>query len=200
VHDSSHCFSCLRIFRHTTTFMCSYKKQSRDCDVVTSQATLVDQNDQSNNWNYCDWCILLIIDLREVVYHRAETTLLTLPAKEHIIPKVAVNCVRISEKFRSHTTLNDKWSSQGRSVTPTNIIWIPVLHIKMPMTTFLLIIILLSVGPAETHIAHCSLSRLIVLNPALVPPFIFRGTPRQTEWETSISERRNYGREMAGKM
>jgi hypothetical protein len=32
-------------------------------------------------------------------------------------------------------------------------------------------------------------------NPALVPPFICRGAPRQTAWETSISERRNYERE-----
>jgi hypothetical protein len=28
-------------------------------------------------------------------------------------------------------------------------------------------------------------------NPVLVPPFISRGAPRQTAWETSISERRN---------
>jgi hypothetical protein len=30
---------------------------------------------------------------------------------------------------------------------------------------------------------------LFVLNPALVPPLISRGAPRQTAWETSISER-----------
>jgi hypothetical protein len=34
-------------------------------------------------------------------------------------------------------------------------------------------------------------------NPAFGPPFISRGAPRQTASETSISERRNYGREMA---
>jgi hypothetical protein len=31
----------------------------------------------------------------------------------------------------------------------------------------------------------------------LIPPFISRGAPHQTAWETSISERKNYGREMA---
>jgi hypothetical protein len=58
-------------------------------------------------------------------------------------------------------------------------------------------LLLLSVGPAESRLMHCSLPRLIVQNPLLVPPFISRGAPRQTELETSISERRNYGREMA---
>jgi hypothetical protein len=43
-----------------------------------------------------------------------------------------------------------------------------------------LIYLLLSVGPAESRLVHLSLSRLIVLNPVLVPPFIFRDTPRQT--------------------
>jgi hypothetical protein len=33
-------------------------------------------------------------------------------------------------------------------------------------------------------------------NPALVPPFISRGAPLETTWKASISERRNYGREM----
>jgi hypothetical protein len=56
------------------------------------------------------------------------------------------------------------------------------------------------VGPAESRLAHCSLSRLIVPNPVLVPPFISRGPPRQTAWETSISERKKYGREMAGQI
>jgi hypothetical protein len=36
------------------------------------------------------------------------------------------------------------------------------------------------------------------LCPPLVPPVISRGTPRQSTLETSVSERRNYGREMAG--
>jgi hypothetical protein len=36
------------------------------------------------------------------------------------------------------------------------------------------------VGPAKTRITHCSLPRLIVLNPGLVPPFISRGAQRQT--------------------
>jgi hypothetical protein len=31
----------------------------------------------------------------------------------------------------------------------------------------------------------------------LVPPIISRGAPRQATWETSVSEGRNYGREMA---
>ena len=88
------------------------------CDLVTSQDTLVDHNDQSSNWNYCDWCILLIIAKRVEVYHPAETILLTLFAEESLMPKVTVNCVRSSEKkSRSHTTLNDKWSSQ---VTPSD--------------------------------------------------------------------------------
>jgi hypothetical protein len=33
-------------------------------------------------------------------------------------------------------------------------------------------------------------------NPALGSPVISRGAPHQTMWEASISERRNYGREM----
>jgi hypothetical protein len=77
----------------------------------------VDHNVQSSNWNYCDWGILLIIGQREVVYHRAKTTLLTLSAEERLIPKVTVNCVINSEKSRSRTTLNDKWSGQ---VTPSD--------------------------------------------------------------------------------
>jgi hypothetical protein len=32
----------------------------------------------------------------------------------------------------------------------------------------------------------------------LVPPVISRGAPRQATWEISISDERNYGREMAG--
>jgi hypothetical protein len=48
------------------------------------------------------------------------------------------------------------------------------------MVVFLLFLFL-SVGPAESRLAHCSLSRIIVLNPALVPPFISRGAPRQRE-------------------
>jgi hypothetical protein len=59
-------------------------------------------------------------------------------------------------------------------------------------------LLLLSVGPAKSRLAHCSLSRFIMLNPVLVPQFISRGAPRQTAWETSISDRRKYGREMAG--
>jgi hypothetical protein len=55
-------------------------------------------------------------------------------------------------------------------------------------------------GWRKSCLAHFSHSRHFVLNPALVPPFISRGTPRQTAWETSISERRNYGREMAGQI
>jgi hypothetical protein len=39
---------------------------------------------------------------------------------------------------------------------------------------------LLSMGPAEFHLVHCSLSRLIVLNPDLVPPSISRGAPHHT--------------------
>jgi hypothetical protein len=50
-------------------------------------------------------------------------------------------------------------------------------HTYLP--TYLLFL-LLSVGPAESHLAHCGLSRLIVLNPALVPLFISRGAPHQT--------------------
>jgi hypothetical protein len=34
-------------------------------------------------------------------------------------------------------------------------------------------------------------------NPAFASPVITRGAPHQTMWEASISERRNYGREMA---
>jgi hypothetical protein len=34
-------------------------------------------------------------------------------------------------------------------------------------------------------------------NPALDSPFISRGAPHQTTWEASVSERRNYGREMS---
>jgi hypothetical protein len=38
------------------------------------------------------------------------------------------------------------------------------------------------------------------LTPVLVPPFISRGAVRQTVWETSTSERRNCGREIAGQI
>jgi hypothetical protein len=63
-----------------------------------------------------------------------------------------------------------------------------------------LLLLLLSMGPAEFRLAHCSLSRLIVLNPVFSSPFISRGAPRQTSRETSISESRKYGREMAGQI
>jgi hypothetical protein len=43
-----------------------------------------------------------------------------------------------------------------------------------------LLILLLTVGPVKSRLEHCSLSRLIVLTPILVPPFISRGAPRQT--------------------
>jgi hypothetical protein len=35
------------------------------------------------------------------------------------------------------------------------------------------------------------------INPTLGSPFISRDAPHQTKWEASISERRNYGREMS---
>jgi hypothetical protein len=60
--------------------------------------------------------------------------------------------------------------------------------------------LLLSVGPAVYRLAHCSISNLIVLNPVLVPPFISRGASRQKAQETSISEKRKYGRETAGQI
>jgi hypothetical protein len=41
---------------------------------------------------------------------------------------------------------------------------------------------------------------ICTLTPVLVPPFISRGAPHQTAWETSVSERRNYGREMASQI
>jgi hypothetical protein len=50
--------------------------------------------------------------------------------------------------------------------------------------------LLLSVDPAESRRPHGSLSRLIVLNPVLVPPLASRGAPRQMALETSTSERR----------
>jgi hypothetical protein len=34
-------------------------------------------------------------------------------------------------------------------------------------------------------------------NPVLIPPFISRGSPRQTAWGTSVSKMMNYGREIA---
>jgi hypothetical protein len=39
-----------------------------------------------------------------------------------------------------------------------------------------------------------------ILTPIFSSPFISRGAPRQTVWETSIRERRNYGLEMAGQI
>jgi hypothetical protein len=41
-------------------------------------------------------------------------------------------------------------------------------------------------------------SQLGLCAPPLVPPVISRSVPRQATWETSVSERRNYEREMAG--
>jgi hypothetical protein len=58
----------------------------------------------------------------------------------------------------------------------------------------LLLLLLRSVGSAQSRLTYCSLSRLIVLTPVLVPQFISRVAPRQTAWETSVSKRRNYGR------
>jgi hypothetical protein len=53
--------------------------------------------------------------------------------------------------------------------------------------------VLLSVGPAESHLAHCSLSMIIVVTPLLVPSFISSGAPRQTAWETSLVKGENMG-------
>jgi hypothetical protein len=44
----------------------------------------------------------------------------------------------------------------------------------------LLLLLLLFVGPAESHLAHCSLPRLIVIKVRFNFPFISRGAPRQT--------------------
>jgi hypothetical protein len=41
---------------------------------------------------------------------------------------------------------------------------------------------------------------ICTVTPILFYPFIFRGAPCQTMWETSISERRNSGLEMAGQI
>jgi hypothetical protein len=57
------------------------------------------------------------------------------------------------------------------------ILIISVFHI---LSHVLLLLLLISVEPTESRLAHCSLSRLIVLNPVLVPQFISRGAPRQT--------------------
>jgi hypothetical protein len=43
---------------------------------------------------------------------------------------------------------------------------------------------------------YCSLTRLII-QPRFRFPFISRGAPHQTTWKASISERRNYRREMS---
>jgi hypothetical protein len=45
---------------------------------------------------------------------------------------------------------------------------------------------------------HLGLKLLALCAPPLVPPVISRGAPRQATWETSVSEERSYGREMAG--
>jgi hypothetical protein len=42
-------------FSGTPQLSCALIRSSQvACELVTSQATLVDQNDQSSNWNYCD--------------------------------------------------------------------------------------------------------------------------------------------------
>jgi hypothetical protein len=55
-------------------------------------------------------------------------------------------------------------------------------------------------GQREPCLSHFSLRGNLYFNTALVPPFISRGAPRQTAWETSVSERRNYGQEMASQI
>jgi hypothetical protein len=61
-----------------------------------------------------------------------------------------------------------------------------------------IVCLLRCVGPAESRLMHCSLSRLIVLTTLLVLPFISIGAPCQMAWETCISERGNYRREITG--
>jgi hypothetical protein len=61
-------------------------------------------------------------------------------------------------------------------------------------------ILLFSVWLVESCLEHCSLTRLIVLTPLLVAPFISRGAAHQTARETSNSKRRIYGREMASQI
>jgi hypothetical protein len=55
-------------------------------------------------------------------------------------------------------------------------------------TPLLLLLLLLSVGSAESRLMHCSLPRLIVLNPLVWFP------------SSSPEERGNYGLEMAGQI
>jgi hypothetical protein len=59
-----------------------------------------------------------------------------------------------------------------------------------------------SIGGAGRNPAYrtSAFEAVCTLTPVLVPPFISRGAPHQTALETSISERRNYGREMAGQI
>jgi hypothetical protein len=50
---------------------------------------------------------------------------------------------------------------------------------------------------SPTAPVHLGRKRPALSAPLLVFPVISRGAPRQMTWETSISERWNYGREMA---
>jgi hypothetical protein len=92
------------------------------------------------------------------------------------------------------------WPTQNTFGMWTVLYWTQSSRKQLSMSINVWRLLLLSVGLAESRLAHCSLSRLIVLNHVLVPPFISRGTPSQTAWETSISERRKYKQEMAGQI
>jgi hypothetical protein len=55
-------------------------------------------------------------------------------------------------------------------------------------------------GRREPRLSHFSLLGRLYSNPCFRSLFISRGAPHQTAWETSVSERINYGREMAGQI
>jgi hypothetical protein len=59
-----------------------------------------------------------------------------------------------------------------------------------------------SVGGAGRNSVYRTLAFVAIytLTPVLVPPFISKGTPRQKTCETSVTEMRNYCREMAGQI
>jgi hypothetical protein len=53
-------------------------------------------------------------------------------------------------------------------------------------------------GYGATTPSHLAYKLQALCAPPLVPPVISRGASRQATWETSVSEGRNYGREMVG--
>jgi hypothetical protein len=89
---------------------------------------------------------------------------------------VAMAKKKEKEKEKNYKSTSPRFLNE---IMDASTYWDVLIELKSSSSSFLLLL-LPPVELAESRLAHYSLSRLIVLNYALVPPSISRGAPRQT--------------------